>query len=435
LAHHAVRGERWDAAVRHCREAGLAALGRAAYREAQALIEASLDALGHVRPGPATEALGIDLRFDLSAVLVPIADHARSLVVLGEAEALATALGDERRLARSLSLRSANLWHLGESDEAVTAGRRALALAERLGDLDLQVVSHYSMGGALRTLGDHREAVRFLGRNLTLLAGPRAFQTFGLAGLASVLTRGQLGWSLAELGEFEEALAVAEEAIHIAEQARHPYSLAHAQLGLGGVLLRRGGIGEAMAVLERGLAACEEAPALFPPMAGDLAVIYALSGRMGRAQELGEQAVARAEATGRMGRLALIATHVGEVHLLAGRLDEAEAWGRRALDLARGHKERGNQVYALRLLGLVAAERHPFHPDAARACFEEAIALAAELGVRPLLARCHLGLGRLARRLGDAGAAARHLATATELLRAMGMVFWLERVALDRVGP
>jgi tetrahydromethanopterin S-methyltransferase subunit F len=118
-----------------------------------------------------------------------MADHVRSLVVMSEAETLATALGDERRLARALSLRSANLWLLGESDEAVAAGRRALALAERLGDLDLQVVSNYSMGGASRTLGDHREAVRFLGRNLSLLAGPRAYETFGLAGLASVLTR------------------------------------------------------------------------------------------------------------------------------------------------------------------------------------------------------------------------------------------------------
>jgi tetratricopeptide (TPR) repeat protein len=188
-------------------------------------------------------------------------------------------------------------------------------------------------------------------------------------------------------------MAVAEEALRIAEHARHPYTLAHAHLGLGGVLLRRGGIGEAMAVLERGLAASDEAPALFPPIAGDLAVVYALPGRMGRALELGEQAVARAEATGRLGRLALIATHVGEVQLLADRLAEAEAWGRRALDLAHGHKERGNQVYALRLLGLVSSERSPIDPDAARARFEEAIALAAELGVQPLLARCHLGWG------------------------------------------
>jgi tetratricopeptide (TPR) repeat protein len=435
LAHHALRGGRWEAAVRYCRDAGRAALGRGAYGDARTFIEASLDALGHLEPGPDREAVGIDLRFDLSAALVPVASHARSLAVLGEAETLAALLGDERRLARALSLRSANLWHLGESDEAVAAGRRAVKVAERLGDLDLQVMSHYSLGGALRTLGDHREAVRYLRRNLTLLAGPGAFQTFGLPGLASVLTRGQLGWSLAELGEFEEALAGAEEAIRIAEQARHPYTLAHAYLGLGGVLLRRGGIGEAMAVLERGLAACEDAPALFPPMAGDLAVVYALSGRMGRALELGEQAFARAEATGRIGRLALIATHVGEVNLLAGRLDEADGWGCRALDLARSHQERGNQVYALRLLGLTAAERHSFDPDAARARFEEAIALATELGVRPLLARCHLALGRLGRRVGDAGAAARHLAIATELFRAMGMTFWLERLQLDRVGP
>ena len=61
--------------------------------------------------------------------------------------------------------------------------------------------------------------------------------------------------------------------------------------------------------------------------------------------------------------------------------------------------------------------------------------LAERLSMRPLLARCHLGLGRLYRRFGEAGAAEHHLTAASGLFEAMGMGFWLGRLALDRVAP
>lgn len=51
--------------------------------------------------------------------------------------------------------------------------------------------------------------------------------------------------------------------------------------------------------------------------------------------------------------------------------------------------------------------------------------------MRPLAARCHLGLGRLARRAGDAAAADKHLGEARALFEEMAMAFWLERLHLD----
>jgi len=150
---------------------------------------------------------------------------------------------------------------------------------------------------------------------------------------------------------------------------------------------------------------------------------------------LATQGVTRAERMGRLGRLSLIATHLGEVHVLAGQLTEAAEQGRRALALSRSQKERGNQVYALRLLGVVASERQPVDLGGASRHYEEALALATALGMRPLLARCRLGLGRLARRAGEFGVARRHLDAAAALLHEMGMTYWLERVDLDRISP
>jgi hypothetical protein len=133
----------------------------------------------------------------------------------------------------------------------------------------------------------------------------------------------------------------------------------------------------------------------------------------------------------RLGRLSLIATHLGEVRLLAGQPAAAEADGRRPLALAAAHQERGNMVYALRLLGLAAAEKQPPDLERARGHHAEALALAGELGMRPLAARCHLGLGRLARRAGDVAGADKHLTEARALFQEMAMTFWLERLHLD----
>ncbi|HET6369432.1 MAG TPA: AAA family ATPase [Pseudomonadales bacterium] len=440
LAHHAFTGEQWARAVHYCREAGLRALARLSCPEAVERLERALQALGHLPDTEESRRLAVDLRFNLGAALVPLGAHARALGVLREAEALAGTLGDERRLARALSYQSNMHWEMGDAEAASEAGRRALAIAERAEDLALQVVGNFSLAGATRSLGDYPRAAELLRRNVALLEGDLRYETFGLAGLASVMSRSHLAWSLAELGEFDEAIARAEEGIRLAEGAGHVYSLAYACLGLGGTLLRRGRLGAAQGVLERGLALCEEVPGLFPPFAGDLALVRALGGRAAEAVELAAQGVARAERMGRLGRLSLIATHLGEVQLLAGRLDEAAEQGRRALSLARTQNERGNQVYALRLLGLVASETPPADRDAvarhesAARYFDEALALAEGLGMRPLVARCRLGLGRLARRAGDTGTAARHLDAATALLHELGMTYWLERVDLDPAG-
>jgi tetratricopeptide (TPR) repeat protein len=399
--------------------------------ESVSFFERALAALAHLPADPVTRATGVDLRCDLHNALVPLGQHARSVAVLREAAALAESAGDRERLARALSFESNVHWELGESDEAARVGERALGIAEETRDLGLQIVGNYNVGAGRRALGDYRQALTVLRRNLALLPPSATGETFGLPGIAAVLTRAHLAWTLAELGQFDEAVRLAEEGVRLAGDRRDTYSLTYALLGLGGTLVRRGRMWEAKGVLERGIGLCAEMPAVFPPFAGDLALVYALAGRTAEALELAERGVRQARGLQRLGRLSLITTHLGEVQLLAGRPAAAEAEGRRALELAQGHRERGNIAYALRLLGLAAAEKQPPDLERARGHHAEALALAGELGMRPLAARCHLGLGRLARRAGDAAGADKHLAEARALFQEMAMTFWLERLHLD----
>jgi sugar phosphate isomerase/epimerase len=92
---------------------------------------------------------------------------------------------------------------------------------------------------------------------------------------------------------------------------------------------------------------------------------------------------------------------------------------------ARAHQERGNEAYALCLLGNIAARREPPEHLQADAHYRQALALAEELGTRPLQAHCHLGLGILYATTGQRQQARAALATAVNLCRAMDMTFWL----------
>ena len=116
---------------------------------------------------------------------------------------------------------------------------------------------------------------------------------------------------------------------------------------------------------------------------------------------------------------------LSEAFLLTGRMHEAITLAKRALEHAWAHKERGDEAWALRLLGEIAARREPPEAEPAEAHYRQALALAEELGMRPLQAHCHLGLGTLYARTGQRQQAQAELSAAIDLYRAMDMTFWL----------
>jgi tetratricopeptide (TPR) repeat protein len=116
---------------------------------------------------------------------------------------------------------------------------------------------------------------------------------------------------------------------------------------------------------------------------------------------------------------------LGQAQVLAGRLEEAHALAEGALAHACAHQEQGNQAYALRLLGEIYARHDPLAIEPAATHYRQALALAGELGMRPLQAHCHLGLGALYLKIGRPAQARIALTAAIELYRTMDMTFWL----------
>jgi hypothetical protein len=102
--------------------------------------------------------------------------------------------------------------------------------------------------------------------------------------------------------------------------------------------------------------------------------------------------------------------------------------------MCRQRTRREGEADALHLVGDLAARREPPAAEEAMAHYRQALALADELGIRPIVAHCHLSLGKLYGRTGKREQAHEHLTTATTMYREMEMRFWGEQAEAEMKG-
>jgi tetratricopeptide (TPR) repeat protein len=262
---------------------------------------------------------------------------------------------------------------------------------------------------------------------MAAIEGAQRYERLGQPFLPAVIARAFLAACPAELGTFAEGRVIGDEGLRVAEAAAHPVSVMFALWGCGLLALRRGDLPKALPRLERAVHICQDVdlPAYFPRVAVALGAAYTLAGRVADAVPLLTRALEQAMATQRVSDQALCHLSLGETLALIDRLEEAHTLAEGALALARAHQERGHEAYALRLLGDIAARHEIPQVERAEAHYRQALALADALGMRPLLAHCHLGLGALYGKGGQQDQARAELSTAIDLYRLMDMTFWL----------
>jgi hypothetical protein len=127
----------------------------------------------------------------------------------------------------------------------------------------------------------------------------------------------------------------------------------------------------------------------------------------------------------------LTTVYLAEAHLLAGGVQEAAEHAARALALSCERHERGYAAWAQWLIGEILSRCEAFDPGGATVVYQEALALAQELEMRPLVAHCHLGIGRLRRREGDRPTAEDHLTRAATMYHDMEMALWLGQATAE----
>jgi predicted ATPase/class 3 adenylate cyclase len=428
LGYHFTRGEEWEKALHYLRAAGAKASARSAHPEAIAHLEQALVVLEHLPECRARDELAVDIRLALRNSLLPMTEYARIFEILSEAEAIAQALGDQQRLGQIFAYLAQHAWATVDYQRAIELGQRARATAIERGDVPLQIVINQIIAQTHHDLADYASGIELCEQNLILL-GERSAERFGLPAFPAVSSRVPLAWCLAWQGRFDLAVPIATDALKAA--ADHPASLALAHSCAGLTYLLKTDIAAARPILERGAALYRSLHFRNPPVLSFLAYAYALNGRVDAALPLFEESLDLAARIKFLPCNSLWIVWWGEAHLLVGQMGEAMNQAVRALELARTQKEPSYEAYSLHLIGEILARRDPSGADTAERRYREALTLAERLGLRPLVARCRLGLGALARRTGRRQEAAEQLGTATGMFRGMGMPLWLAQAEAE----
>jgi tetratricopeptide (TPR) repeat protein len=438
LARHSFSGELWDKAVGYLKDAGASAVSRSSFRNAVLDFERALEALKHLPQSADNIRRGIDLRFDIRNALFVLNDFNRGFEYLEEAKEAAKALNDEERLGKLFTWMTA-YWNLaGNSEQAVITGLQALEHTAGPKNIESNIVAHNWLGVAYHNLGDFKRSIDELEKALSLITEDRKYDLFGTPGIVSVNCKAWLIRGLAQIGKFNETLKHGEEAIKTAIQREHPLGTVFAYYAVGQVALIRSEFDQAITALEHGLRICEaaEIPVQRPLVVSCLSAAYAFVGRYDEALRLLESSTDRtAWLTGAGSRQlpfgkAMRMVWEVQAYMLAGRDDEAETLARQVLQVSKESKDRGSESWLWWLLGDLLARSLSIHSTQAEASYAQALSLAQELGMCPMQAHCHLGLGQLHARSSNSSVARSELHAASEMYRGMCMPFWMTKANL-----
>jgi class 3 adenylate cyclase/tetratricopeptide (TPR) repeat protein len=403
LTDHALRGHVWEKAGRYGRLAGAKAARRSANVGSVRYYDMAFEALHHLSQDADRDRAIIDTCLEIRVPLFRLPQMTRLTELLGQAEMLAEALGDQRRLCQVLYFRCHALWLIAKPDAALVAGTRANALAAAVGDAMLEVRTRFQIGLCHYTLCDYGRACDAMRATLARLDDPEFKAAHQYEISLAIMALSYLLRALAEIGDFDEALPLAAEAERLTEAFDEPFHRIFTATAIGYLELQRGKIGAAIRHLEAGLELCHSAEShlMIPPIAAFLGAAYSAAGRPSDAVPLLEDAVARPIAAQVMiqqpQRLALL----GRTYLSLGRVEDACRCVETGMELAERQKEPAGEAYARCLFGEALMTRDP--PEVGRAIveFQQAIAIAERLSMSPLAAYSRGRLSALDQREKD----------------------------------
>jgi tetratricopeptide (TPR) repeat protein len=342
-----------------------------------------------------------------------------------EAERIAEMLGDRRRQSGAAARMVESFRVLGQYDESVDAGERALRLASRDGDEALHVFVMFELAQTHQMRGALRHAADAIRAGLQVSVNPQGLRQFGLRPTALTNARPNLAWLLSELGDFDEAITHGTEGVRLGAASGIPTHIVSSRNIVGYVYFQRGDVARAGPFLEHGVDLAQVNLEVQIWTLAQRGATHTLAGRAAFAIPILEEGLAVADGNGIISNRTIWATWLGEAYLADGRIAEARQIVADALVRATARQESAYRGYALRALGDIAARDGPPAIEEAEAHYREALKLAESLEMRPLQAHCHFGLGKLYRRVGLLDEARVELSTAVTMLREMGMAHWL----------
>lgn len=428
LAHHALRGELHEKAVSYLFQAGLKAGRHSAPRTAADCYGQALLVLNTLSDSQYKLEQSFDIRIQMRGALTNLLETRKALQCLRMAEPLAEKLNDDSRRGRfSADMCLMTCLH-GELDEALDHGARALAIAERIGDESLRFTTGIYLVQVHWNRAEYERVVELATSRLAVVPAGELFYIATAPG--PIYGQCYLVRSLAELGRFAEAERHVREAFRRAEPTHHAFAVGMVHLTAGLRLLAKGDWLRARPFVERGMAEYRKGniqislPHAVASSAWILAQVGEAEEALSRLRE-GDELLERRTASGIIEQVGLDYSWLGHAALLLGRLDDARRMADRALQ--HSSSQPGYAAHALHMRGDLATHPDQFDAESGETHYRKALALAERLGMRPLLAHCHLGLGKLHQRIGKRSEAREHANIASKMYHEMDMHFWLQQ--------
>jgi tetratricopeptide (TPR) repeat protein len=241
--------------------------------------------------------------------------------------------------------------------------------------------------------------------------------------------------SFAQLGRFAEAVQCGADLLQLAESTQLPFAVGGAYQAMAASYLLRGDWARARPLIEQAIAVFRTRnvaivlPGVIATSASVLAQLGEVREALTRLRE-GDELLDRQVAQGKITQHVSGAYHaLARACLVVGRLDDARRLVDRAVEFSGGRP--GAMTHALHLLGDIATHTDRFDAETGEAYYRQALALAEPRGMRPLIAHCHLGLGKLHQHTGKREHAREHIIIATTMYREMDMGFWLEQAETE----
>jgi class 3 adenylate cyclase/DNA-binding SARP family transcriptional activator len=434
VAHHFTEAGYAIEAIRYWRRAGRLAYARSANREAVSSFERVLRLLKSQPESPAMLEEAFETRLELRLALNQLGEARQMLEQLLAAERLAERLNDDRRRGQICIFMTHLQSRLGDLDEALASGIRALEIGHRFDDARLRIPATTYLAQVHYFRGNYEQAVALATSNLAALCAESVSEDFGLVSPPSVVDRCCLFLSLAELGRFADAAEHEAEAIRLAMTTQNAFSVGWTHLAASWIRLIRGEWAQARPLFERATAVLSR---------GNVVALHSLSAgfslwgltQLGETREAAvqlresEQLLERRATSGYVGDLGWGYLPLARAALLLGRLDDARRLTDRAFQFSP--RQPGFAVYAMHLLGEVATHPSRFDAENGETHYRQALARAEPRGMRPLVAHCHFGLGKLYRRTSKCAQAQQRLTTAMKMYREMGMRFWFKQAEAE----
>jgi class 3 adenylate cyclase/tetratricopeptide (TPR) repeat protein len=416
LARHYASAALHEMAVSTWQEAAVLAANRSAFVEAIACLEAALVSLDQLPATSDSRRTGVEIRLSLRNAHLHTGDLTAVSTHLEEAERLAEELEDRRLLGIVSSMLLNYAINSGRTARAEELAERTTRIATEVGDRALQASSNQQVGMYCRSIGAYERCLHHCQANIDLLVGPLQDETFHLAESPALLSRALAGIALADVGRFEQGFGLVEEAGELSIRSKRPLGLIYVLRSKAYLSLVRGDSENAAEVAEIGLDLCTKKgiALLAEELVAILAVararqgatdsVHSLLGRLSEEQILG------GKGQGTFPTLPLIAESLCQI----GQTERARALAESVRRELSSVGYRPNLASLMRTLGdCNAAERGS---EAAR-CYEEALGIAVDCGMRPLAAHCLSGLGRLRNDRSTVD-------TARQQFRELGMASW-----------